>query len=375
MPPGWSPQTYLSGSQFPPVGARTFPRESIPHSSLAVDYSLIGSYDNALDESNAVIRLAPRSAFGYGNLAIAEQGLNHWNASRSALERLISIGDESQAYCWLFEVAFAQGDQLAMQKYLEIGNSKVKASDRPIFQFNQAEVAAYQVKVRTARELVDSAVRSAHQVGLKQSQPAMLAQEARWEAQVGSLLRARKQARSLADKARGIDVELNSALALALAGDLQTAAKLANDLERTHPQDTILHVVSMPLIRSTIALQRGNPQQAIELLKESEQYELGIGLYYFPALMPTYTRGQAYLNMRDGSKAAAEFQKILDYRGSGSTSLNYVLAQLGLGRAGVLAGNIASARTAYQNFLSFWKDADPDIPILSQAKAEYAKLQ
>lgn len=131
----------------------------------------------------------------------------------------------------------------------------------------------------------------------------------------------------------------------------------------------------MPLIRSTIALQRGNPVRALELLKKSEQYQFGIGMHYFPALMPTYMRGQAYLKMGDGTKAAGEFQKILNHRGSGSTSLNYVLAHLGLGRANAQAGNIAGAKAAYQDFLALWKKAEPDIPIYRQARAEYAELQ
>ena len=357
---------------------KTYPREWIPRASLAIDHSLIGSYDTALEESKALIRVAPLCPSGYWNLAIAEQGLNHWNESRSALEHMISIGAESQAYYayyGLFEIAVAEDDHPAMQKYLELAAKKVKESDIPTFQFNQAGVAAFEGKLRTARELVDAAVRSADRVGLKQNQAAMLAQEARWEAQSGNLQRAGQLARHAAKQAHGIDVELNSALALAFAGETQIAEKLADDLERTHPEDTILKAVSVPLIRSTIALQRGNPQQALELLKISEQYELGIGMYYFPALMPTYMRGQTYLKLRDGPKAAAQFQKVLDHRGSGPTSLNYVLAQLGLGRANALAGDTTGAKAAYGAFLTLFKDADSDIPILMQAKAEYRKLQ
>jgi tetratricopeptide (TPR) repeat protein len=292
-----------------------------------------------------------------------------------ALEHLISIGAESQAYYRLFEIAVVEGDQPAMQKYLKLGAKTVRESDMPAFQFNQASEAVFQGHLRTARELVQAAVRSADRIGLKQNQPAMLAQEARWEAQLGNLQHAEVQARYAAKRTRGIDVELNAALALALAGETQIAEKLADDLEHTHPEDTILQAVSVPLIRATIALQRGNSQQGLELLKISEQYELGIGMYYFPALMPTYVRGQEYLKLRDGTKAAAEFRKILEHRGSGPTSLNYVLAQLGLARADALSGNIADARTAYHDFLVLWKDADADIPVLMQAKAESAKLQ
>ena len=355
--------------------ARTYPREAIPHSSLAIDYSLIGSYERALDQSKEVIRLAPRSTSGYGNLAIAERGLNHWNESRAALEQLVSIGAESEAYCWLPVVAFAQGDHPALRKYLEIGAKKVQASEIPTFQFNQAGMAAFEGRLQAAREMVDAAVGSANQVGLKQNQPAMLAQEARWEAQMGNLQRAEQRATFAAKQARGIDVELNAALALALAGDLKSAKNLADDLERTHPQDTILHAVSMPLIQAAIALQLSDAASALKILKVPERYELGVGLYYFPALMPTYMRGQAYLKLRDGPRAAAEFQKILDHRGSGPTSLNYVLAQLGFGRANALAGNVKQAKVAYQDFFTLWKDADPDIPILREAKTEYAKLQ
>jgi DNA-binding winged helix-turn-helix (wHTH) protein/tetratricopeptide (TPR) repeat protein len=355
--------------------AKMYPRESIPHDSLAIDHSLIGSYDIALAESYAAIRVAPQSSSGYGNLALAQQGLNHWTESRAALEQLITIGAESHAYIRLFTVAFAQGDQSAMQKCLEIGARKVRENDMPTFQFNQATVAAFQGQLRKARELVNTAVRSADRVGLKQNQPAMLAQEARWEAQLGNFQRAEERARFAIKQAHGIDVELNSALALALAGHTKIAHSLADDLERTYPEDTILKAVSVPLIRSTISLQQGNPQKALELLKISEQYELGIGMYYFPALMPTYVRGQAYLKLRDGPKAARQFQKVLDHRGSGPTSLNYVLAQLELGRANALAGDTAGAKAAYGAFLTLWKDADPDIPIFKQAKAEYAKLQ
>ena len=355
--------------------AKTYPRESIPHASLATDYSLIGSYERALEESNAVIRLAPHSTFGYGNLALAQQGLNHWSDARVAMEQLITIGDESQAYSCLFTLAFAQGDQPAMEKYLEIGSKKIQESDMPTFLFNQATLAAFQGQLRNARELVDAAVRSADRVGLKQNQPAMLAQEARWEAQLGNLQRAGERARYVAKQAHGIDVELNAALALALTGETQIVHKLADDLEHTHPDDTIMKAVSVPLVRATISVQRGNPQQALELLKLSEPYELGIGLYYFPALMPTYVRGQAYLKMRDGPRAATEFRKILDHRGSGPTSLNFVLAELGLAQANAIVGDLPGARTAYRDFLASWKDADPDIPILKQAKAEFAKLQ
>jgi len=355
--------------------AKTYPRESIPHLSLATDYSLIGEFDRAREEALLSISVAPYSAIGYGSLAIAYQGLNRWKESRAALEQAAALGGDSQAYTWLFVLAFAEGDEPGEKNYLEAASKKVQPSDRPAFQFNQGEAATFQGKLDMARESVEAAAQAARQMGLKQNEVAFLAQGARWEAQMGNLPRACKLAKFASRKVRGIDVEVNAALALALCGDEQGAERLANALASEYPEDTVLSVVSMPLIRSVIELEHGNPRHVIELLKDSERYELGVGFYYFPALMPAYTRGQAYLKLHDGSKAAAEFQKILDHRGSGPVSLCYAMAYLGLGRAKAIAGDVPGAKGAYQDFLTLWKDADPDIPILKQAKAEYAKLQ
>ena len=169
-------------------------------------------------------------------------------------------------------------------------------------------------------------------------------------------------------------METGAALAFALAGNTQSAEAIANNLAHGYPEDTLLHAVSVPLIRCTVELERGDTNRAIELLKSAD-YELGFGYVYYPPLFPTYIRGQAYLKARDGSRAAAEFQKVLDHRGVDPISLNYALAHLGLARAYALSADTAKARTAYQDFLTLWKDADPDIPVLKQAKAEYAKLQ
>ncbi len=151
-------------------------------------------------------------------------------------------------------------------------------------------------------------------------------------------------------------------------------SNLSDNLVRRYP-DTLLNAVSVPLIRSTIELERGNGNRAIQIVKVSEPYELGFGDVYYLPLMPTYMRGRAYLRARDGARAAVEFQKILNHRGPSPDSLNYPLAYLELGRAKALTGDVAGAGIAYQDFLTLWKDADSDIPILVAAKAEYAKLK
>jgi len=202
-----------------------------------------------------------------------------------------------------------------------------------------------------------------------------MALEALWEAQTGNLKRAGDLAKLALDRSHGINVETGAALAFALAGNTRSAEAIANNLAHGYPEDTLLHAVSVPLIRCTVELERGDTNRAIELLKSAERYELGFGYVYYPPLFPTYMRGQAYLKARDGSRAAAEFQKVLDHRGVDPVSLNYALAHLGLARAYALSGETGKARTAYNDFFALWKDADSDIPILKQAKAEYAKLQ
>jgi predicted Zn-dependent protease len=158
------------------------------------------------------------------------------------------------------------------------------------------------------------------------------------------------------------------ATALALCGDTNRAQKLIEELAKDFPLDTLLNNVSLPVARAIIEIQHNNPAQAITLLEAASPYDLtGYG--------PMYVRGKAYLQAREGAKAAAEYQKILDHRGIDPLSLFYALARLGLGRAYALQGEMTKARTAYQDFLALWKDADPDIPILKQAKEEYEKLR
>ena len=158
-------------------------------------------------------------------------------------------------------------------------------------------------------------------------------------------------------------------LTLSRAGDIVQARILADDLARRFPLSTFRYKVDRPTVLAVVEIRQGNPARAVELLQVSSPYELG----EYAGLTPVYVRGEAYLQTHDGSKAAEEFQKILNHRGS--DPFDYALAHLGLGRAYALSGDTAKARTAYQDFFALWKDADPDIPILKQAKAEYAKLQ
>jgi predicted Zn-dependent protease len=197
------------------------------------------------------------------------------------------------------------------------------------------------------------------------------------EALLGNAAEARQRAAAALSLPRGRDVQYGAALALAFAGDATRAHALANDLVKRWPDDTIVKFNYLPTIRAQLALNRNDASQAIEVLQAVAPYELGLpGTAAFsPGLYPVYVRGEAYLAGHQGSEAAAEFQKILDHRGVVLNEPIGALAHLQLGRAYAMSGDTAKSRTAYQDFFALWKDADPDIPILKQAKAEYAKLQ
>ena len=160
-------------------------------------------------------------------------------------------------------------------------------------------------------------------------------------------------------------------LAQSMAGDVREATATADDLSKRFPSDTFVNGIALPTIRSQIEISRGNPGKAIELLQTALPYESG----FVARMLPNYVRGQAYLKTGQGKEAATEFQKILDHRGVCQTLPACALSHLQLGRSRALVGDNPGARGAYQDFFALWKDADLDIPILKDAKAEYAKLQ
>jgi ATP/maltotriose-dependent transcriptional regulator MalT len=176
--------------------------------------------------------------------------------------------------------------------------------------------------------------------------------------------------------APGRYVQALAALSLARAGDVGKAQVLADDVAKHFPADTQLNDYWLPSVRAAIEITRGQPAKALTLLQSTQSYELGIpSPFVLGTTYPVFLRGYAYLDLHQGDQAAAQFQKILDHRGIVQNSPLAVLAHISLARAQTMNGNTAAARTAYQDFLALWKDADPDIPILKQAKAEYAKLK
>ena len=200
------------------------------------------------------------------------------------------------------------------------------------------------------------------------------------EVEAGNPEQARAEAKGALRLAPNRGMEAMAALALARAGDTAGAERLVAKLDKTFPLDTLVQGYWLPTIRAAVALQRKDPNRAVELLKAASAIELSLPTQVTVSLCPVYLRGEAYLMLHDGNAAAAEFQKFIDHRGMVANFPWGALARLGLARAYALdaAADPAArdkARSAYQDFLTLWKDADPDLPILKEAKAEYAKLQ
>jgi ATP/maltotriose-dependent transcriptional regulator MalT len=274
----------------------------------------------------------------------------------------------------LYETEFLQNDATGMQR------EKAALMGKPGWEDQILELAsdsaAYVGQFNKARQLTTDAVDSAERSKEKEAAAAYKAEAAVREAIVGNVETAKAEARAALKLSTSRDASAISAIALGLAGEVKEAKSIADDLNNRFPENTVVQFNYLPTIRAAIALRSGGPQKAIEALAPAAAYELGSiqGSANF-MLYPVYMRAEAYLAAHQGVASAAEFQKIIEHPGVVINEPIGALARLGLARAYALSGDTAKAETAYQDFFALWKDADPDIPIYKQAKAEYAKLR
>jgi tetratricopeptide (TPR) repeat protein len=275
-----------------------------------------------------------------------------------------------------YNLAFLEGEGPEMEKQLA-WSAGCPGEEEAMFLFNQADTEAFHGRLRKAREYSRRAVDSELRAESKEGAASHQAYTALWQAEFGNLAQARKDAASALALSPGRDGKIVFAMALARIGDSFRASALAGELQKTHPQDTLVQFYSLPSIRAATELSRGNAAKAVDFAERARPYELAAPSTPptdLRALYPSYIRGQAYLAMHRGNDAVVEFQRILDHRGLNGNSPLGALAHLQIGRASAMSGDPAKARAAYQDFFALWKDADPDIPILKQAQAEYAKL-
>jgi eukaryotic-like serine/threonine-protein kinase len=347
---------------------KLYPRDAGPHNWLAVIYGQLGLAEKALEQVLESHRLGVNGAT-YNNLVASYTALNRFEEAGAIAKEAQAKGFDSPNLRFsIYGIAFLQDDTAGMKEQVDWAVGKQPEEE---WMLNaEASTVAYSGQIGKARELWRRARVLAERMGTKETLAEYEADAAWREVNVGNFAEARERGAAALSLSTGREVECSAAPVLATAGDAVRARLLAEDLAKRFPENTTLQFCCLPTIQARIALSRSDPAKAIEFLQAAAPYELGMGSLY-----PAYVRGEAYLVAHRGSEAAAEFQKILDHRGIVGNGLIGALAHIQIGRAYAMQGETAKAAAAYRDFFTLWKDADPDIPILIAAKAEYAKLK
>ena len=360
-------ENYEAARKVYELWAQAYPRDDVPASTLGGIYAAQGDLEKSLAARQESLRLDPGNVVGYSNLMFSYIVLNRLDEAKATIQEaqnhsldslLLTIG--------LYQISFLQQDTAGMERAAALLISKPGGA--PIALSLDSDTAVYRGQMSRARELTRRAVEDVKRAGNNYRAATFLAQAALREAVVGNLDLAKRQAeeaRSLSDIKY---IQGLVAITFGLAGDSAKATRIADDLAQRYPESTIIQFHSLPMIRAAIAARGANAANALEESAGAATYELG-NLYL------AYLRGQAYLAAGQGTQAAAKFQKILDHPDLVMNQSIGALAHLGLGRAYVMTGDTAKAKTAYQDFFALWKNADPDIPILKEARAEYEKLK
>ena len=356
-------------SQVYELWAQSYPRDWGRASAETAVSAMLGQYDKELIESREEFRLNPNGG-AYMDLLDSYLSLNHLTEAQSTFEEAEAKKFDSPSIRWrAYMLRFLQYDAAGMSQQAAWATGKPGVEDA--FLGLEANTAAYSGRLRRARDLSRQAVGSAKGAEEPELAASYEADAALREALFGNAAEARERAADALSLSNSWHVQSLAALALALAGDTVRARTLADDVANRFPYHTIVQSYDVPTIRAQLALSHDDPSGAIEVLQAAVPYELSNA----GALYPVYVRGEAYLAAHKGNEAAAEFQKILDHPGIAVNSPIGALAHLGLGRAYALSGDTTRAKSAYQDFLALWKDADQDLPILISAKREYAALR
>jgi DNA-binding winged helix-turn-helix (wHTH) protein/tetratricopeptide (TPR) repeat protein len=351
------------------VWKQSFPREFQPVNSLAVIHNFLGRFERAVEEAKEAIRRNPSHGFPYSNLAHAYRGLGRFDEAQRTAERAVALRIETlPTRRLLYQLAVVAGDEEAAYRHVDWARNNAREFD---MMGARAQAAAFSGEVREARRLFEETARMAERAKLPDVATGYLAWATSMELTYGSARRAAEDAHRVLARKPSFDPRLRAALSLAATGSTAEAEDVAAEVLQANPQHTIVNSILVPMVRASVELRRGRPEQAIEHLRVAAPYELG----FVAALGPVYLRGQAYLMLGSGPEAAGEFQRILEHRGADPFSPFYAVAPLGLARARALAGDTAGSRQAYEEFLSEWAGADSDIPVLLEARGEYARLK
>ncbi len=349
---------------------KTYPRDTGAHANLGYTSWTLGRYEKALPEYREALRLDPDNVRSYTNVAGDLISLGRFEEAGEVL-RQVQTRKLNDELLWLnlYSLAFARRDTEEM-RYLVNGASAKPGLEDALLGM-QSDTEAYFGHLKKSRELSASAQRVAQQNGDKETAAGYLVSAALREVETGDRTKTHRDVAEALAMSSGRNVQTLAALALARAGEVNRAQSIADDLSKRFPSDTLINSFWVPTIRAAIELDRGDVGRASQFLEATSDYELAPDTYLFPI----YLRGEIFLKTSQGKEAAAEFQKILNNPGVVDNFVLGALAHLGLARAYAMQGDTAKAKAAYQDFVALWKDADPDIPILLTAKAEYAKLK
>ncbi len=351
-----------------------YPRDAVPHINLGVNASSMGQYDRSLAEYQEGLRLEPNDMVIYSNLVSDYVSLDRLNEARAMYDQAVAHGlDGAALRANIYMVDYLQGNTSQMEQQVAWAAGKPGVEDFLLSE--QSDTEASYGRMNKARDFSRRAVDSAVRADSKETAAFWQINAALREAEVGNAAAAKQDVNAALALSPGRDVKAVSALTLARCGDVPHAQTLAEELEKNYSTNAMLKLYWLPTIKAAIELSKGNSSQALIDLEAAAPYELGAGQTFINYLYPGYVRGEAYLQARNGTAAAAEFQKLLDHRGIVINFVTGSLAHLQVGRAYALAGDTAKAKAAYQDFFNVWKDADPDVPILKEAKSEYARLQ
>jgi DNA-binding winged helix-turn-helix (wHTH) protein/tetratricopeptide (TPR) repeat protein len=362
--------------------AHTYPRAVMPRGFLSGNISLVrGNYNMSVDEARIAIGLDADVAILYSNLALSLVAMGNLEQAEDALKQASQRGMEIPDFIiQRYMIAFLRQDQAEMVRIS--AQAREKPELKEWMSNSEGFVLAYAGQLKEARKMSRQAIDLARAADRKETVAHYETDAALREALFGNGSEARQNAQAAIGLSNNRDVEYGVAFSLASTGDIARSRTLTEDLARRFPLDTEVRFIFMPTLRALLALKGGTPSKAIELLQTALPYEAGMSssggseiLLGAGNLYPAYARGEAYLSMSDGREAAVEFQKILDHRGIVLSDPIGALAHLQIARAYELAGDKDKARSVYRDFLTLWKDADPNIPVLNQAKAEYAKLR
>ena len=351
------------------VWKQSFPREFSPANSLAYIHNFLGRFDRAIQDGQEAMRRNPSHGFPYSNLAHAYRGAGRFDEAQKTAERAVELGIETlPTRRLLYQLAVMAGDDAKAARELAWARNNSREFD---MLRARAQVAAFGGRVRDARGLYEDTVRMAERVGLPDVGTGHLASATSMDLAYGDTTLASREARRILTRQPSYDPRLRAAMALAATGATEEAEAIASDLARAHPEHTIIVSVLVPMVRAAVELRRRRPERALEWLRIVAPYELG----FIAAFGPIHLRGQSYLMLGSGTQAAEEFQRILDNRGVDPFSPYYAVAPVGLARARAMAGDVTGSLRAYEQFLHQWTEADPDIPILLEARQERERLE